>query len=272
VTNQEKLDAALEKLAGDYQKLSDKQIDFAIKEIARVRGDISDMLADFSDKDGIIKRERLARLLRELDEVETLVRSYGKTAMDAIIKETSAFATTGANAAILGAVGTGALVTASMERLNRDVFEYVVKRFGEDGLVLSDRVWRLSGDIRDELSKVLRADILRGESVGTMIANIRRVQDNETWKIKRLVVTEGNTTYRAATAMNASRSDIVEWVKINESGRRHRHHPSHRCYKLAREDNYGQGAGIFKPSDSQIYMPHPNCSSFITYVIDEEYL
>jgi hypothetical protein len=272
MTNQGRLDEALEKLAGDYQKLSDQQIDFAIKEIARVRGDISDMLSDYANKDGIIKRERMSRLLRELDEVEAMVLGYGTTAMDAIIKETTAFATAGANAALLGAVGTGALVTASMERLNRDVFEYVVKRFGEDGLILSDRVWNLSGDMRDELSKVLRADILRGEAVSTMIANVRRVHENETWKIKRLVVTEGNTAYRAATSMNAERSDIVHWVKLNESGRRHRHHPSHRCYKLAREDNYGQGAGIFKPSDSQIYMPHPNCSSFITYVIDEEYL
>jgi hypothetical protein len=272
VSKQTELDAALEKLAGDYQKLSDKQIDFAIKEIGRVRGDISDILSEYADKDGIIKRERLARLLRELDEVEALIRGYGTTALDATINETSAFATAGANAAILSAGGTGVLVTASMERLNRDVFEYVVKRFGEDDLILSDRVWRLSGDMRDELSKVMRADILRGEAVSTMIANVRQVHDNETWKIKRLVVTEGNTAYRTATAMNAERSDIVQWVKINESGRRHRHHPSHRCYKLAREDNYGQGAGVFKPSDSQIYMPHPNCSSFITYVIDEEYL
>jgi hypothetical protein len=272
MTKQAELDAALEKLAGEYQKLSDKQIDFAIKEIARVRGDISDLLADFAESDGTIKRQRLSRLLRELDEVETLIRGYGTTAMDAIIIESAAFAATGANAAIVGAVGAGALVTAQMERLSRDVFEYVVKRFGEDGLILSDRVWNLSGEMRDELSKVLRADILRGEAVSTMIANVRRVHENETWKIKRLVVTEGNTAYRAATAMNAERSDIVEWVKINESGRRHRHHSSHRCYKLAREDNYGQGAGIFKPSDSQIYMPHPNCSSFITYVIDEKYL
>jgi hypothetical protein len=272
MTKQTELDVALEKLAGDYQKLNDKQIAFAIKEIARVRGDISDLLADFAESDGTIKRQRLSRLLRELDEVETLIRGYGTTAMDAIIVESAAFAAAGANAGLVGAIGTGALVTAQMERLNRDVFEYVVKRFGEDGLILSDRVWNLSGEMRDELSKVLRADILRGEAVSTMIANVRRVHENETWKIKRLVVTEGNTTYRAATAMNAERSDIVEWVKINESGRRHRHHPSHRCYKLAREDNYGMGAGIFKPSDSQIYMPHPNCSSFITYVIDEDYL
>jgi hypothetical protein len=269
MTNQEKLDAALEKLAGDYQKLSVKQIDFAIKEIARVRGDISDMLSEYANKDGIIKRERLARLLRELDEVEALVRGYGTTAMDAIIKETSAFATTGANAAILGAVGTGALVSASMERLNRDVFEYVAKRFGEDGLILSDRVWRLSGDMRDELSKVLRADILRGESVSTMIANIRRVHENETWKIKRLVVTEGNTAYRAATAMNASRSDVVEAMRVHR-GKANR--PNHRCTILEQTDRYGMGPGLFKPSDSDIYMMHANCTGYLTYELNEKYL
>lgn len=269
MSNQEKLDAILEKLATDYRKLNVKQQDFAVKEIARVRGDISDILADYADKDGVIKRERLARLLRELDEVETLIRGYGTTAMDAIIKETSAFAVAGASGALVSVVGAGALVSAQMERLNRDVFEYVVKRFGEDGLVLSDRVWRLSGDMRDELSKVLRADILRGESVGTMIANIRQVHDNETWKIKRLVVTEGNTAYRAATAMNASRSDVVEALRVHR-GKANR--PNHRCTILEQTDRYGMGPGLFKPSDGEIYMMHVNCTGYLTYELSEKYL
>ena len=67
----------------------------------------------------------------------------------------------------------------------------------------SDRVWRLAGDERDKIASVLRTDILRGESVGTMIRNVRRVHDNDTWKIERLVVTEGNTAYRAAADFNA---------------------------------------------------------------------
>lgn len=276
MTNQDKLDAQLEKLAMQYGKLNDKQVAFAIKEIGRIRGDIADLLADFAASDGTIKRQRLSRLLRELNGIETLIREYGTAALDEIIKETSKHASSGMSKAIAAAVGagamTGAMTGAELERINRNVFNYVIKRYGDDGLVLSDRVWRLSGDMRDELSKVLRADIIRGESVSAMIAHIRQVHDNETWKIRRLVVTEGNTAYRVVSAHSAKKSDVVKWVKITDNGHRHRHHSSHRCYQLAREDRYGQGAGVFKATDSEIYMPHPGCSSYLTYVLDDSYL
>jgi hypothetical protein len=268
MNNQEKIDVILKKLATDYRKLSANQQAFAIKEIARVRGDIADILAEFAGNDGTIKRQRLNRLLRELDQAEALIREYGTTAMDAIIKESAEFAAAGASAGLV-AIGATGFATAQMERLNRDVFEYVVKRFGEDGLVLSDRVWRLSGDMRDEISKVLRADIIRGESVNTMIANIRRVHDNETWKIKRLVVTEGNTAYRAATAMNAERSDVVKAIRVHR-GRANR--PEHRCTVLEQTDRHGMGAGLFLPSDSDIYNMHVNCTGYLTYELDEKYL
>lgn len=272
MTNQDKLDTQLEKLAMQYGKLNDKQVAYAIKEIGRIRGDLADLLAEFADKDGIIKKQRLSRLLRELNGIEQLLREYGTTSIEEIIRETAEKGTAEFSTALVGVVGTGAIAKAELERINTNVFNYVVKRYGDDGLVLSDRVWRLSGDMRDELSKVLRADIIRGESVSAMIAHIREVHENETWKIKRLVVTEGNTAYRVASAQSAKNSDVVEWVKITDNGHRHRHHSSHRCYQLARQDRYGQGAGVFKTTDSEIYMPHPGCSSYLTYVLDERYL
>ena len=48
-----------------------------------------------------------------------------------------------------------------MEQINRQVVNYVARRFESDGLVLSDRVWRLAGDERDKIASVLRTDILR---------------------------------------------------------------------------------------------------------------
>ncbi|MDQ0270727.1 hypothetical protein [Cytobacillus purgationiresistens] len=272
MSKQAELDELLRKLSLDYGKLNDKQVTFAIKEIGRIRGDISDLLADFATADGTIKRQRLSRLLRELNDIEDLMRKYGTSSIEGIVLESAGFATAGINGAVKTAVGAGAIAGATLERINRNVFDYVMRRYGEDGLVLSDRVWRLSGDMRDELSKVLRADIIRGESVSTMIANIRRVHENETWKIRRLVVTEGNTAYRVGSAHSAKRSDVVQWVKITDNGHRHKGHSTHRCYQLAREDRYGQGAGIYDPMDSEIYSPHPGCSSYITYVLDERYL
>ena len=124
----------------------------------------------------------------------------------------------------------------------------------------------MSGDIRDEMSKTLRAGIIRGESVSALIKRIRAVHDNESWKIRRLVVTEGNTTYRTATAYNAQRSDVVEGIKINDRPG-HNNHTKHRCYILSHEDKYGMGLGVYKSTDSEIFSPHPNCTSYITYVL-----
>lgn len=269
MSNKSKLDAIFKKLAQQHGKLNVNQQAFAIKEIGRVRGDIVDLLADYAGKDGTVKKTRLNRLLRELDDIEALIREYGTTALDTILKNTAEWTSSSINEGMLGVIGVRAVAKAQMRQLNSDVFEYVVKRFGDDGLVLSDRVWRLAGDMRDDISKVLRSDIIKGESVNTMIANVRKVHDNETWKIRRLVVTEGNTTYRTATAYNAERSDVVTGVKLHHGKA---NDPKHRCTILSHEDRYGMGAGVFKPTDYEIYNPHPNCTSFITYELDEKYL
>lgn len=269
MSKQDELDAIFEKLAAGYSKLNVTQQEFAIKEIGRVRGDIATLLADYSEKDGTIKKNRLNRLLRELDGIEKNIRDYGTSAMDEIIRESSKWATAGINAGMVSAIGVQAVAKAQIEKLNKDVFEYVVRRFGDDGLVLSDRIWRFSGDIRDELSKTLRADIIRGESVNTMIANVRKVHDNETWKIRRLVVTEGNTAYRTATAYNADRSDVVNALRVHR-GKANR--PDHKCTVLELADKHGIGTGLYYPTDSEIYQMHINCTGFLTYEINPKYL
>lgn len=268
MTKQDELNAIFKRIAGEHGKLTAKQVEFAIREIGRVRGEIADMLADYAGADGVIKRSRLLRLLRELETVEQSLRQYGTDALNDVIKESAEFAVERANVAVEKVVGV-ALVTAS---LNQNVLDYVASRFGDDGLVLSDRVWSTSGVIRDAIATQLRSDIIKGESVGTMVQNVRKVYDNQTWMIKRLVVTESNTAYRTANAMSAERSEVADWVRIVENGSRHPRHKEHACYKLAHENRYGEGDGIFKPTDSEIYSPHPQCSSYIVPVLNPEYL
>jgi hypothetical protein len=266
MSNQSELDEIMRKIAQDYGKLNEKQQEFAIKEFGRIRSEIAELLADYEDDAGGIKRQRLAKLLRDLEAIEANVRNSGIVTLQAVIDETSAFATNAINGALIDIAGAAAISGGVMDRVNSDVARYVASRFGEDGLVLSDRVWNVAGDIRDEVSKTLRAGIIRGESVSKLIKRVRTVHDNETWKIRRLVVTEGNTAYRTATSYNAERSDVVKGVKINDRPG-HNNHTKHKCYTLAQRDPYGMGEGIYKPGDSEIFSPHPNCTSFITYVL-----
>src|SRR5690625_7672194 len=48
-----------------------------------------------------------------------------------------------------------------------------------------------------------------------MIPQIRRVYDNETWKIRRLARTESVTAHRAAIGYNARESGVVRWVQFH---------------------------------------------------------
>lgn len=268
MSKQSELDEIMRKIAYDYGVLNEKQQEFAIKEIGRVRGEIAELLTDYAD-DGTIKRQRLTRLLRDLESIEKDIREYGRVALEQTISETAIFTTNAVSGALTDVIGAAAVSGIVVDKVNRDVLRYVINRFGEDGLVLSDRVWNTTGDLIDEISKTLRAGIIRGESVSALTKRVRDVHDNETWKIRRLVITEGNTAHRVATCYNAQRSDVVKGVKINDRPG-HNNHTKHRCFTLANADPYGMGAGIYKTGDSEIFMPHPNCTSYITYVLTDK--
>jgi len=263
---QERLNELLGKASQQYGRLNDRQVRYAIREIDRTRLELTDLLAEYANKDSTISRSRLNSLLRDLETLEESIRKHGMDALDTVIKESADFGTAAGEKALIGAIGETAALGVQFNRMNGEVFRYVVNRFGDDGLVLSDRVWQLAGDQRDALNKVIRSGIIRGESVNQMVAQVRRVYANETWKIKRLVVTEGNMAYRVGTGYRAQRSEQVVGLRIHK-GLADR--PNHRCTILSQQDRYGLGTGVFKPSDTEIYNPHANCTSFLTYVLKE---
>ena len=262
LTTQAELDAIFARMERDYGALSKRQEAFAIREIGRVRGEVSDMLAEFADSDGIIKRRRAGMVLRELDAIEAMIREHGTLALNSIIEESSEWTVNAINKGVGISISSG-----TFNAVNRHVVNYVTKRFGEDGLVLSDRIWGLSGEIRDELSTVIRSNIIKGEGINAMIPQIRRVYDNETWKIRRLARTESVTAHRAAIGYNARESGVVRWVQFH-----HGIKASEPCVDLAKEDRYGKGPGVFKPMDTDIWQPHVQCTSYSTYILDERWL
>src|SRR5690625_2983500 len=157
LTNQADLDAVFKRMETDFRRFNRRQQANAIREIGRVRGEVADMLADFADDDGTIKRQRMSRLLRDLDDIEESLREHGKIAFDRVIDESSEWTTRGVNRAV------GLDLSASQfDRINKYVANYVIDRFGEDGLVLSDRIWGLSGEIRGDMAIVKRLMSLQG--------------------------------------------------------------------------------------------------------------
>src|SRR5699024_2185103 len=133
-----------------YNGLNLKQQEFIVKEIERTRSEISDLLADYADRESVIASRRARRLIDDLESIEKAMITNGEKALHNILEESTEF-TTGNIAKI-----SGVSITASQfDRINKHVVKYVVNRFGEDGLVLSDRIWGTSGEIRDELATTI---------------------------------------------------------------------------------------------------------------------
>src|SRR5690625_1658774 len=195
----------------EYNEISKKHRAYAIREMGRVRADTAELLAEYADKNGEISRRRLSRLLRDMDVIEDELRKNGEQALLNIIEESTEW-TTRKIASIPGVK----LSASQFDRINRHVVRYIVGRFGDDNLVLSDRIWGLSGEIRDELTGVIRTGIIRGDGINAMIPRIRQAYNTETWKIVRLVRTESVTAYRAATSYNELSSGVVKWVQFHE--------------------------------------------------------
>lgn len=248
--------------ASQYDRLNERQVAFAVREIGRTRLELNDLLADYATKDGTISRSRISALLRDLDEIEEAIRRNGMSAMATVIRDSAAYGTSAGSKALAGAIGRSASAGISFDRLNREVVRYVSTRFSEDGLVLSDRVWQLAGEQRDELNTVIRSGIIRGQSVTAMTAAVRNVYANETWKIERLVRTEGNVAYRTGTGYIAQRGDYVKGLRIH---RGEADRPEHMCTILSEEDRYGLGEGVYPVDNTEILNPHPNCTSYLTY-------
>lgn len=253
-------------LQSGYEKMNVKQQRFALREFKRIQLEITEILIDSTGANGKISRARFTTIQRQLAGLEKRMLQTGEIVMDKVIQGASRYATQGIDDGFVASFG--ASIGASLGGVNENVVEYVTKRFYDDGLVLSDRIWTTSANIHAAVEKEIRSGIILGRSVSEMVPRVRKAFDAETWQIKRLVKTEGMTAYRTASAMAAEQSEVVDWVQMHKGLA---DLPFHECTILSLEDRYGEGAGIFKPTDSEVYNPHPNCTGFITYVVKDDY-
>jgi hypothetical protein len=253
----EKSDATVAFIAGTL-------VAFAIKEIGNTRTSVSDLLADFAKKDGTISNNRVLSLLRDIEVVDAELRKVAESAITDVVKRTSE-----RQAKTVAGVLSPFGADIPIEAVVRETLRYSKAGAFSDNIPLSNRVWGTSGTITDGLRTQLRSGIVQGESVSSLMKRVRGVYEAEEWQIRRLVVTEGNVAQRKVTGGSALRSNIVKGVKITDHPG-HKNHTKHRCYELAHRDPYGMGMGVYLPTDAEIYSPHPQCTSTLTYVLKDE--
>src|SRR5699024_9398515 len=157
LTTQTDLDRIFSRMRREYNELSKKQREYAIREMGRVRADTAELLAEYADTDDEVRRARRRRLLRDTVLVEDERRKIGEQALLKIIDDTTEW-----TSRKIGGIPGVKLSVSQFDLNNRHVVRYVVGRFGDDNLVLSERIWGLSGEIRDELTSVIRTGSIGG--------------------------------------------------------------------------------------------------------------
>lgn len=257
------IERIVSEISAEYNAISNEQLAEIIREFEMILVDANSILWDYAEEDGTIRRTRTNSIAREFDAVERKLRERGVEIFEKSIGDSAEW-TTGKVAAVLGIT----LTAAFLLNTRTEVIDVVMNKKGPDGLHLSERIWSVAAQIRNGIVGIIRDSIIRGKGVSEIIPEVRAAFDRETWKIERLVRTELMVTYREAILENARKSDVVKWVQFHDGTCGRRDHHTHKCFELVNEDRHGKGPGVFKVTDVDIIAPHPQCTSYFTYIVE----
>lgn len=263
---EKEINLKLEEAQKKYFKENKRLQNGAIGEVNSTRLDVLDALERYADSEGKIDRRKIQAILRELGAAEDKVEQDLMNSIEDTIDKTSD------RAIKTSTVALGALIVSSMiptERIKNKVSDSIIEQKASDGLTLRDRLWRMSGGLVDEIRTDIRAGIIQGKSIVSIGRDVKRTFDKGEWKIRRLIMTEGYNAYRETIGEVAEEvgSDIIKGVKIIDNRGRHPYHKHHECYRLAEQDMYGWGKGVYRPQDYFIYNPHPQCTAYFHFVL-----
>lgn len=148
------------------------------------------------------------------------------------------------------------------------VISGILNRKAGDGRSTRDRIRVFANEVAKDIAKEVRAGIKGSDTAADVIKRIQKVYKDAEWRVGRLVETETMTAYRTSVARLAGMSDVFDYVRIIDfpEGHEHTHH-RHACYKYARADEHGLGAGVYPATTVKIRNPHPQCRSILLPVL-----
>jgi len=170
----------------------------------------------------------------------------------------------------LAGVGFDVDMSIILQDIPDDVVRAAYNRFWRDGLKLSDRIWQLNKRTRRELQRIIIEELAAGRPASSRVLEARLnkllVPDrrfiktslhgrNVSFDAARLLRTERTIAFREADRMATEKNPGAKGIKWKLS-------PAERncatCSKLASQDKYGLGPGIYPP-DKLPVSPHPQC-------------
>lgn len=260
----------LEKISQRIMDAVNKESDYAINLIDGMRKDITDILMEYADTNDVIPESRIRSLLNELNDIETGMGDSLYEALNDSVDKVARDTEKNLTGVLIATLGVAIVFGGRDKRPERDdiiseVADFINSREIK-GVPLSKRIKAVSGILRDEMQRAIRYGVTMGESVTKISRRIKKAFDKAVWQVKRVFTTELPNAFRKTVATIGSKAGIVKGVKIIDNRGRHKYHEKHECYRLAEQDKYGMGKGVYKPSDTFIYSPHPQCSAYFRLV------
>lgn len=255
--------------------------------------------------DGLVARERLQGLLRQVEAVMAdLGRRYLEL-LDARLADAAALGVRPYTAQGVAAVGGGgtaqaALDSAAAMRVSQEAVRFVQTFTAADGLRLSDRVWRLELGAKEALQRAISNAVVQGWSASRAAAELAyagqavppelarqitqargpalvRMADllmtgangngAEVWKAERVMRTEINRAHGEAYMASAEQTPGFAGFKFLLSPM---HPEPDICDLLAAQNLHGLGQGVYPDRARTPWPAHPNTLSFVQVVFADE--
>lgn len=272
MTKQGELDVLMDDIASEFIAGIDGYSSNAITKISRIRSGVYDILAEYSKNDDRVSKSRLNSLLRELDAIEDEIYYVLMREVEDSVTETIILAEKRSSNALIGLLGAAAVYGAVSSRPKKDDvvrvnLKYVMNRKAVGDNTLPDILRSVSGVIREEIQAGIRYGVQRGESVTAISRRVLGAFQKTSWQIKRIIKTELPIAFRKTISWLGGKIGIIKAVKIIDHRGRHKYHETHECYRLAEQNMYGWGKGMYRPEDSFIFDPHPQCTAYYRYVL-----
>ncbi len=155
--------------------------------------------------------------------------------------------------------GTRTVIDTIQDKVLAEVFNVA----GRDGLILSDRIWRITQEAKRDITNRVVQGMLLGESHTRVARDIRQFVKGTgglKYKSERLVLTEFARAYKVANEMSVEvmrESSEFMWYEKWELS------PAHKsvdvCDVLAAANPVGEGPGVYKQAPNR----HPGCYCYI---------
>lgn len=277
MTVQADLDKLMDEASNEVMSGLTAYSDEAIDRVERTRLEVYDILDEYSKKNGIISESRIRSLLRELDDIEQDIYSELEDEIKASLYKTVEQANKNSKGALVALLGValvfgGRAKAPKNKQVVDDTVNFVMTRKASDGLTLTDRLRAYASLLIGNIQASIRYGIRRKETVNRLYNRVRGAYKSSAWMIKRLVTTELPLAYRKTILYVGGKSGIIRAVKIIDHRGRHPYHEHHECYRLAEQDKYGWGKGVYRVEDTFILDPHPQCSAYYRYILDTDKL